>query len=208
IIYAKSVASFYSQLIRENLTECNLPSGQCVICLFGFEAGDVFIKTQCYHHFHSHCLANHLISGKKYYKEEMDKLPNWQQVEAPPYQPCCPVCRCVLSFDADTLKKAPPPVGSINAAPFRVTPEMLALQRKMSLLLARQIRRGGVVGSSSPGPRPLTITTAADAVTNGSSQASQEGKSEVADGQLPGNASNAGSEPGSPQGQGYRGPYR
>lgn len=74
------------QLIRESLTESNLPSGNCAICLFGFTDGDVFIKTQCYHHFHSRCLANHLIAGQKYHAEEMDKLPNWQQMQAPPYQ--------------------------------------------------------------------------------------------------------------------------
>lgn len=74
------------QLIRENLTESNLPSGQCVICLYGFTEGDVFIKTQCYHHFHSHCLANHLIAGRRYYQEELEKIPLWQQVSAPPYQ--------------------------------------------------------------------------------------------------------------------------
>lgn len=47
-------------VIREHLTESNLPTGQCVVCLYGFQEGDAFTKTVCYHHLHSYCLARHL----------------------------------------------------------------------------------------------------------------------------------------------------
>ncbi|CAH2048763.1 unnamed protein product, partial [Iphiclides podalirius] len=201
------------ELIREKLTERNLPSGQCVICLFSFVNGDVFIKTECYHHFHSHCLANHLIAGRKNYHEEMEKLPNWQQVQAPPYQQTCPVCRCPMSCNVDSLKEAPPPVDSINAPPFRLTPEIKALQRKMADLLAHQIAKGGVIGIGDTGPPPLTITTPADHenATNGSPSAPQEGAKIEShrNGQPFGNTSNDDPTPGSPQSrQDYRGPYR
>ncbi|KAI8421598.1 hypothetical protein MSG28_009611 [Choristoneura fumiferana] len=142
--------------------ESNLPSGQCVICLYDFTEGDVFIKTQCYHYFHSHCLASHLIAGRKYYQEELEKLPNWQQMQAPPYQQTCPVCRCALTCDVDTLKKAPAPVESITAPPFRLTAELKALQLKMAALLSQQVAKGGVVAVGDTGPPPLTITSPAD----------------------------------------------
>ncbi|CAH0715357.1 unnamed protein product, partial [Brenthis ino] len=150
------------EIVREYLTQCNLPSGQCVICLHNFVKGDVFIKTPCYHHFHSHCLSKHLINSKKYYLEEMEKLPNWQRAQAAPYQQTCPVCRCSVSFDVKTLEQAPPPVDSINAPPFRLTDELKALQERMAEVLARQIARGGVVGSGDDGPPLLTITTPED----------------------------------------------
>jgi uncharacterized protein (DUF1697 family) len=59
-----------------------------VICLYGFLSGDVFIKTQCYHHFHSHCLSSHLVASEKNYNEEYEKLPSWQQQQAKSYQVC------------------------------------------------------------------------------------------------------------------------
>lgn len=195
------------ELIRDNLTESNLPSGQCVICLYGFTEGDVFIKTQCYHHFHSHCLANHLIAGKKYYQEELEKIPLWQQVSAPPYQQTCPVCRCPVSCDVETLKIAPPPMESITAPPFHLTAELKELQIKMAALLAEQVAKGGVVGLGDTGPPPLTITTPADneiqeEATNGSPGASHDTK-------VDGDGSNNNSTPGSPQSRPvYRGPYR
>lgn len=77
---------FILQLIRDCLTDSNLPSGQCMICLFGFTKGDEFVRTQCYHYFHSHCLAAHLISGRRYHQEELELLPNWQQVTRAPFK--------------------------------------------------------------------------------------------------------------------------
>ncbi|EDS31659.1 conserved hypothetical protein [Culex quinquefasciatus] len=62
-------------IIREHLTESNLPTGQCVICLYGFQEGDEFTKTVCYHYLHSHCLACHLKASKKNYDEELAKMP-------------------------------------------------------------------------------------------------------------------------------------
>ncbi|CAK1580504.1 unnamed protein product [Parnassius mnemosyne] len=203
------------ELVRENLTERNLPSGQCVICLYDFVEGDKFTKTQCYHYFHSHCLASHLIAGKKYYQEDLDKLPNWQQMQAPPYQPSCPVCRSEVSCNVDALKEAPPPIESNNAEPFRLTPEMKAMQKYMAGILDRQIAKGGVVGMGDTGPPPITITTPADteneAATNGSPSSQQdEAKPEaIPNGRPAGNTSNENSTPGSPQAQqAYRGPYR
>lgn len=66
-------------MIREHLTESNLPSGQCVVCLYGFQDGDEFTKTECYHYLHSYCLARHLMASQRNYQEEQDKLPAWQR---------------------------------------------------------------------------------------------------------------------------------
>lgn len=72
--------------MREHLTKSNLPTGQCVICLYGFRDGDEFTKTKCYHYFHSHCLAAHIAAADRYYREEQDKLPPWQQDAANKFQ--------------------------------------------------------------------------------------------------------------------------
>lgn len=70
---------FALQVVREHLTESNVPSCHCVICLYGFSENDHFIKTQCYHYFHSYCLCCHIISSEKIFKEEQEKLPAWQR---------------------------------------------------------------------------------------------------------------------------------
>lgn len=73
-------------VVREHLTKSNLPSGQCVVCLYGFQEGDAFTKTECYHYLHSYCLARHLNASKKNYDEEQEKLPAWQRITSKPYQ--------------------------------------------------------------------------------------------------------------------------
>lgn len=73
-------------VIREHLTDSNLPSGQCVVCLYGFQNGDEFTKTECYHYLHSYCLARHLDASKRNFDDETDKLPAWQQKTVKPYQ--------------------------------------------------------------------------------------------------------------------------
>lgn len=197
-------------IVRDHLTKSNLPRGQCVICLYDFVDGDLFIKTQCYHYFHNHCLANHFIAGKKYYHEELEKLPTWQQMQVPPYQQTCPVCRCTVSCDVDTLKEAPPPKSSLSAPPFRLTAELKELQMKMAELLAVQVAKGGVVGMGDNGPPLLTITTTPttdNASRNnvaGSSRDAQPGAGAGGARHSGGDAAAADTQPRPP----YRGPYR
>lgn len=74
------------EVIREHLTHSNLPTGQCVVCLYGFQAGDEFTKTECYHYLHSYCLARHLDASKLNHDEEIEKLPTWQQKTIKPFQ--------------------------------------------------------------------------------------------------------------------------
>lgn len=74
------------EVIREHLTHSNLPTGQCVVCLYGFQAGDEFTKTECYHYLHSYCLARHLDASKRNHDEEVEKLPTWQQKTSKPFQ--------------------------------------------------------------------------------------------------------------------------
>lgn len=78
-------------IVRDHLTDSNLPSGQCVICLYGFQDGDAFIKTVCYHYFHSYCFARHLTASERNYQEELDKLPSWQKNTFAPFEVNIPI---------------------------------------------------------------------------------------------------------------------
>lgn len=75
----ENILNISPQLVREHLTRNNLPNGQCAVCLYGFRKGDGFTKTECYHYFHSRCLAAHVAAAERYYNEEQEKLPQWQQ---------------------------------------------------------------------------------------------------------------------------------
>lgn len=135
-------------LIREYLTESNVPTGQCVICLYGFQEGDDFTKTSCYHYLHSHCLAIWLQNARRNFLEEQSKLPQWQRSEAKPFQSSCPVCREAIDIDLEKLKEAKTPQELENAPQFTLTEELKQLQAEMAKLFLHQKQKGGIIDAS------------------------------------------------------------
>lgn len=146
-------------IIREHLTESNLPSGQCVICLYGFLEGDEFTKTVCYHYLHSHCLACHINASKRNYEEEIEKLPIWKRKEAKPFQAQCPVCREPIDVEVEPLMRCRPPAERENAPKFRVTDELKSLQAQMNRLFMHQKRRGGIIDLDAEEGNVIAIRT-------------------------------------------------
>lgn len=144
-------------VVREHLTDSNLPSGQCVICLYGFQDGDQFTKTECYHYLHTYCLARHLDASKRNYDEEFQKLPGWQQLTAKPYQASCPVCRESIECDRSAMSAAPAPNDLVNAPSFRLTAAIRTLQSKMADLYLHQKERGGIIDAAAEEPQILSI---------------------------------------------------
>ncbi|XP_062562348.1 E3 ubiquitin-protein ligase RNF25 [Armigeres subalbatus] len=163
-------------IIREHLTESNLPSGQCVICLYGFQEGDAFTKTVCYHYLHSHCLACHLNASRRNYDEELSKMPVWKQKETKPYQAQCPVCREPIEVQVEPLSKCRPPSELINAPKFRVTDELKTLQAQMSRLYLHQKSRGGIIDLDAEEGNVISIETegANSETPKGTNEAPQE----------------------------------
>lgn len=164
-------------IIREHLTESNLPSGQCVICLYGFQEGDEFTKTVCYHYLHSHCLACHLKASKRNYEEELAKMPAWKQKEAKPYQALCPICREPIEVEVEPLLRSRPPSDLTNAPRFRVTDELKSLQAQMTRLYLHQKSRGGIIDLDAEEGNVIAIETEGANVesTKSTNDAAQEG---------------------------------
>ncbi|XP_039307175.1 E3 ubiquitin-protein ligase RNF25 [Solenopsis invicta] len=146
------------ELIREHLTRSNLPTDQCAVCLYGFREGDEFTKTECYHYFHSHCLAAHVAAAERYYREEQEKLPQWQQDTTNKFQAICPVCRESINCDVESLWSAPPPIDVEAATDFSVTAELRELQKHMAALYLRQQQRGGIIDLEAEGVKMLVRT--------------------------------------------------
>ncbi|ENN71428.1 E3 ubiquitin-protein ligase RNF25 [Dendroctonus ponderosae] len=149
------------ELIRENLTESNLPTCQCAVCLYGFSDGDSFTKTQCFHYFHNYCLANHLIITGKHFKEEQEKLPAWKR-STKAFQATCPVCRDAIYCDVDELKTALPPRELDDAQKFEVTHDLKVLQQKMQQLFNYQKSKGGIIDIEAEENKLLLITNSND----------------------------------------------
>lgn len=133
------------EVVREHLTGSNLPSGQCVVCLYGFSDGDEFTRTECFHYLHSYCLGRHLNALRRTYKEEYDKLPSWLQKTVDPFQALCPVCREPIKDEEDSLRCAMPPSELEKAPEFKLTHELRDLQQRMSALFLKQKNKGGII---------------------------------------------------------------
>ncbi|KAH8296953.1 hypothetical protein KR044_001701, partial [Drosophila immigrans] len=150
------------EVVREHLTGSNLPSGQCVICLYGFSEGDEFTRTECFHYLHSYCLARHLNALRRNYQEEFEKLPAWLQKTADGFQALCPVCREHIHDESDSLKCAMPPSELENAPDFRVTQELRQMQHHMSQLFLQQKSRGAIIDAEAEGSAVIAIETEED----------------------------------------------
>ncbi|CAG9855869.1 unnamed protein product [Phyllotreta striolata] len=158
------------ELIRESLTESNLPTCQCAVCLYGFSEGDSFTKTQCFHYFHSYCLYNHLETTKRHYQEEQEKLPAWQK-STKGFQAICPVCRESINCDVEELKTALPPKDLENAQNFEVTKDLRVLQDRMKQLFSYQKSKGGIIDVEAEENKLLLITETSD---NGSTDTNED----------------------------------
>lgn len=142
------------EVAKEHLTEENVPCCQCTICLYGFAEGDVFTKTQCYHYFHSHCLARYVRHAlEQIALEEADKLsPTLPSASvgaddnAANTKVVCPVCRLPLPpLVGLTEEEHPPPMEQQRQPAFCMTPELEQLQQSMAQLYIRQQRQGGII---------------------------------------------------------------
>ncbi|XP_054717572.1 probable serine/threonine-protein kinase clkA [Uloborus diversus] len=122
---------------KEHLTSQNRPSGECAICLYGFSEQDIFTRTECYHYFHSHCLAryvkNILENAEESEEKDVDKSSEL----------FCPMCRIPIKFS--TSDEEYPPPTAINEETFNLTEEIVDLQKKMADLYQKQLEKGGII---------------------------------------------------------------
>ncbi|XP_077011268.1 E3 ubiquitin-protein ligase RNF25 [Tamandua tetradactyla] len=131
---------------KEILTDNNIPHGQCVICLYGFQEKEAFTKTPCYHYFHCHCLARYIQHMEQELKaqgqeQEQERQPAATKQKVVGVQ--CPVCREPLVYDLATLKAAPEPHQPMEL--YQPSAESLRQQEERKRLYQRQQERGGII---------------------------------------------------------------
>ncbi|XP_025092252.1 uncharacterized protein LOC112562884 isoform X2 [Pomacea canaliculata] len=133
------------EMAKDCLTEGNIPHCECAICLEHFSEGDRFLKTDCYHYFHCHCLARYASAFVKKLQEEEPSIPhavNKQDEKSLG----CPMCRLPLTCDlTDLLSEPIPPEPEVTFTP---TAELLNQQADMAMLYAAQKAKGGIIDLS------------------------------------------------------------
>ncbi|XP_037705066.1 E3 ubiquitin-protein ligase RNF25 isoform X2 [Choloepus didactylus] len=130
---------------KEILTDNNIPHGQCVICLYGFQEKEAFTKTPCYHYFHCHCLARYIHHMEQELKAQgQEQEQEWQHAAAKQSVGVqCPVCREPLVYDLATLEAAPEPQQPMEL--YQPNAESLRQQEERKRLYQRQQERGGII---------------------------------------------------------------
>ncbi|XP_004576882.2 E3 ubiquitin-protein ligase RNF25 isoform X1 [Ochotona princeps] len=129
---------------KDILTDNNIPHGQCVICLYGFQEKEAFTKTACYHYFHCHCLARyiqHMEQELKTQGQEQERQHAVAKQKAVGVQ--CPVCREPLVYDLAALQAAPEPQQPMEL--YQPSTESLRQQEELKRLYQRQQERGGII---------------------------------------------------------------
>lgn len=119
---------------KDCLTDNNVPSCVCAICLCHFQDSDEFTKTDCYHYFHCGCLARYIKFSLEQEKTDEDE----NKVE-------CPMCRLPISYNLTDLQGVA--LTEVNKDEFVYKPseEIRKLQKKMASLFEKQKRKGGVI---------------------------------------------------------------
>ncbi|XP_016052301.1 PREDICTED: E3 ubiquitin-protein ligase RNF25 isoform X3 [Miniopterus natalensis] len=132
---------------KEILTDNNIPHGQCVICLYGFQENEAFTKTPCYHYFHCHCLARYIQHMEHELQAQGQEQEQEQRQHATTKQKAvgvqCPVCREPLVYDLASLKAAPEPQQPMEL--YKPNAESLRQQEELKRLYQRQQERGGII---------------------------------------------------------------
>ncbi|XP_049623985.1 E3 ubiquitin-protein ligase RNF25 [Suncus etruscus] len=128
---------------KEILTDNNIPHGQCVICLYGFQEKEAFTKTSCYHYFHCHCLARYIQHMEQELQSQEQELQHSAASALKQVAVQCPVCREPLVYDLALLKAAPEPQQPMEQ--YQPSAENLRQQEERKRLYQRQQERGGII---------------------------------------------------------------
>ncbi|KAI7803198.1 E3 ubiquitin-protein ligase RNF25 [Triplophysa rosa] len=142
---------------KEILTQSNIPHGNCVICLYGFKEGEVFTKTSCYHHFHSHCLGRYITYSEMELKDrerELKEDKTRDRTQEEELAVVCPVCREPLTYDLNALLSSPAP-SFTQQEDVATGEEFKKKWAELQKILERQKEKGGVIDPEAESNRFL-----------------------------------------------------
>lgn len=160
---------------QEFLTERNVPACPCAICLRHIVGDDDFVKTSCFHYFHSICFGRYVKNVYDTPADDESKIKNGDVLS-------CPVCRGELPdverAELNRLLSSRSPVLEAEEKEFCLTRELKELQGKMQKLFIKQKEAGGIIDIEAEAKKFLIVTSQAGGSEEGHSGQQQAAFSE------------------------------
>jgi len=157
---------------REFLTERNVPVVRCIICLNNIQEQDQFMKTECLHFFHKHCLGRYITNMQQNYDEQKSEAQKSNNT-IKDFQVLCPVCREPIGesrYNLSDLLNADPPVSEqTEPVNYSISEDVKEMQRTMEKLFIKQKEKGGIIDLEEEQKKFLVVT-------NNGEQDSEENK--------------------------------
>ncbi|XP_023348078.1 E3 ubiquitin-protein ligase RNF25 isoform X2 [Eurytemora carolleeae] len=173
------------ELGREFLSERNVPVCQCIICLNNIQEDDQFLKTECLHFFHKHCLGRYITSSQRGYEEDRREAERQNKhTTIMQFILTCPVCRENIGesrYNLAELLAAVPPILGAEELKISIGEEVKELQRQMADLFLKQKEKGGIIDLEEEGRKYLVLTGSTE-----SGEMGQLSPTDFSDERLPG----------------------
>jgi len=154
---------------REFLTARNVPVVRCIICLNNIQEEDQFMKTECLHFFHKHCLGRYITNAQESHKEQVAEAQK-NNMSIKDFKVLCPVCRECISeqhYNLSDLLNSNPPRAEMSDLPKNsITEDIKMLQKKMQKLFQKQKEKGGIIDLEAEKNKFLVVTNSTDGSEN------------------------------------------
>jgi len=151
------------EMSREFLTTRNVPVVRCIICLSNIKEEDEFMKTECLHFFHKHCLGRYITNMQTTFSElAAEALSQNSNVTVKEFCVTCPVCREAIGESrynlAELLKSEPPIAEQEEPKKYAISDDVKKMQRMMQRLYTKQKEKGGIIDLEAEGKKFLVVT--------------------------------------------------
>jgi len=151
------------EMSREFLTTRNVPVVRCIICLTNIREEDEFMKTECLHFFHKHCLGRYITNMQETHSEQVaEALSQNSNVTVKEFSVTCPVCRETIGESrynlSDLIKSQPPIAEQEEPKKYTISDDVKKMQKMMQKLYTRQKEKGGIIDLEAEGKKFLVVT--------------------------------------------------
>jgi len=151
------------EMSREFLTSRNVPVVRCIICLSNIKEEDQFMKTECLHFFHKHCLGRYITNMQETHAEQIAEAQGQNSNNSvKDFKVTCPVCRETIGESrynlADLLQSTPPISEQEEPKSYTISDDVRKMQRMMQKLYTQQKEKGGIIDLEAEEKKFLVVT--------------------------------------------------
>jgi len=151
------------EMSREFLTSRNVPVVRCIICLSNIKEEDQFMKTECLHFFHKHCLGRYITNMQETHAEQIAEAQGQNSNNSvKDFKVTCPVCRETIGESrynlADLLQSIPPISEQEEPKSYTISDDVRKMQKMMQKLYTQQKEKGGIIDLEAEEKKFLVVT--------------------------------------------------